>query len=386
MKRPLRFFVVVVVAWAALPFAAGAPVEAAQAAASGGDSDLPGSGAPAHGISPAFAAQGDNLVRLQIGAFDPLTDALPTQPGIDMVDENMLAPGVAQHWIVQARDQRFADVMHAVESAGGLALGSLPQTAYVVKATPEQRAAIAADPSVRWSAYLQPAWRVPAAGNGYQGLLEIGGANLYEVDSSRQDPDAGSTAAALSTMPGVEVVEDAGPVVIVRATAAEVPAIASIPTVEWVTLKPTFMPLNANARWVIDTGERDIYGATKPGGLTGAGQTAAVADTAVNYKPDKLGTAHVAFRDCPGDDLSACKEADYTQRRAGSSTVKITDTISNNPPGTHDRRHDRGRYYWHIRWRLSRARKKAHGEGRNAEASGVSERCPPPRSHGHKRG
>ncbi|HEX8098713.1 MAG TPA: hypothetical protein VF660_00750, partial [Actinomycetota bacterium] len=44
----------------------------------------------AGGVLPNFSAQGDNLIRLQVGAFDPLADPLPAPAGIPLVNEASL--------------------------------------------------------------------------------------------------------------------------------------------------------------------------------------------------------------------------------------------------------------------------------------------------------
>ncbi len=87
---------------------------------------------------------------------------------------------------------------------------------------------------------------------------------------------------------------------------------------------------NMNARWVNDTGVRDLYAATAPGRLNGAGQTAAVADTGVNYKLDLNGRAHINFRDC--DAAGVCKEAIYTQTAPGNTPAAM-ESIQNNNTG-----------------------------------------------------
>ena len=42
----------------------------------------------------------------------------------------------------------------------------------MLRATPVQKAVIAASPAVRWMGYDQPAWRVPTAAAGRPGFLE----------------------------------------------------------------------------------------------------------------------------------------------------------------------------------------------------------------------
>ena len=299
---------------------------------------LPSSAAPgdpkaassAGGVIPNFAAEGANLIRLEVGAFDPLSDALPTQSGIAQVAEASLAPGTAQYWLLQVKDSKFAEADAAVQNAGGIVAGFLPENTYIVRATTVQKAAIASDSSVRWMGFYQPAWRVPVASAGKQGLLELTGTRVYEVGVFRTEPNAAQVRQAIDAIHGVEVVNDDLHVVQARATSAEVPAIAALSGVEWVSVKPTVVLLNSNARWVTDTGVRDLLAATAPGRLTGAGQTAGVADTGINYTYDLNGRAHVAFRDCDPGTLMNCKKAEYTQAAAGTSTAQMTTVTDNN--------------------------------------------------------
>jgi hypothetical protein len=291
-------------------------------------SDLgPSATAAAGGPLSNFEAQGGNLIRLLAGAFDPAKGSLPAVPGIGLRDRSTLPDGVAQYWLVQARDGRHSDVARAVRTAGARIAGAVPDDTYMVRATPSQRDAIAADPSVRWVGYYQPAWRVPVAAAGKPGLLELAGKRRYRVHVFADDPAPAAVGQALAGMAGVKVLQDAGIVVDIEATAAQVPAIAALPAVEWVGTPPRIVPHNMNARWVNDTGVRDLFAATAPGRLNGAGQTAGVADTGVNYKLDLNGRAHVNFRDC--DAAGVCKEAIYTQAAPGNTPAQMENVVYN---------------------------------------------------------
>jgi uncharacterized repeat protein (TIGR01451 family) len=306
-----------------------APLSAtAETSSSSRDPGLLGKEVTGTGELPNFTAEGANLIRLQGGAFDPLADPLPAPGKIPLVNEVTLPAGVAQYWLLQVNDHEFPQAADAVSAGGGLITGYVHDHTYMVRATPAQRTTIAADPVVRWMGYYQPAWRVPVAAAGRPGLLELTGTRTYEVHVFVEDPNPGAVGQSLKGMAGVEVVDDASVVVVVRATAAQVPAIAALPSVEWIGIKPKAVLLNSNARWVNDTGIRDLYSATAPGRLTGAGQTAAVADTAVNYTYDLNHRAHVAFRDC--DASGVCKEAIYTQRRPGIGEEQMNDVVNHN--------------------------------------------------------
>jgi hypothetical protein len=277
-----------------------------------------------------FQAKGDNLVRLLAGAFDPAAGSLPAGSGIGLRDRSTLPADTPQYWLVQVRNKRYGEVVSAVGKAGGTIAGTVPDSTYVVRATRAQRDQIEASSAVRWAGYYQPAWRIPVAAGGRPGLLELSGKQRYRVHVFAADPAPRAVGAALTAMNGVKVIRDEGVAVDVEATAAQLPAIASLPAVEWIGKPPKVVPHNMNARWVNDTGVRDLYAATAPGRLTGAGQTAAVADTGVNYKYDLNGRAHVNFRDC--DATGVCKEAIYTQVTPGNTPAAM-ENVTNNATG-----------------------------------------------------
>jgi hypothetical protein len=301
------------------------------APAAAGIGTEPGMGGRVPGLLPSLTAKGTGLIRLQVGAFDPLSGALPVPPGIGLVNDTALPGGVEQHWLTQVRDGRFAEVRTAVEAAGAKVVGNVPDATYMVRATPAQRLQIAASPAVRWMGLFQPAWKVPAAVNGYPGLLQLSGRQTYLVFGYRDDPAVSAIGAALATRSSMHVVEDDRVVVAVEGSAADIPAIAAMPQVQWVTMPPTVRFQNANARWVIDTGERDVLAITKF--LTGAGQVAAVADTALAYTQNSAGRAHEAFRDC--NSQFVCKVADYTQAEPGNSPAELANVVHNNASSPH---------------------------------------------------
>jgi hypothetical protein len=271
---------------------------------------------------------GAHRIRLMAGSFDPLADPLPATPGIPLVDPASLPGARADYWVVQARDQRFPEIQHAVNQTGGVIASYIHDDAYLVRATPAQIAQVSLSPAVRWAGYYQPAWRVPTPVSDFPGLMDLEGTRHYLVYVFDEEQDLGPIAAGLASVPGAEVLSAPDYVMEVRATSAQVPALASVPGVEWVGIRPRVVMLNRNARWVTDTGVRDLFWATQPGRLNGAGQTAAVADTAVNYKEDLNGRAHIAFSDCaPG---GPCKEAEYTQAQPGTSTTAMFTVVDHN--------------------------------------------------------
>jgi hypothetical protein len=319
MKRCGLLAKIVVLAGAL--WALASPLSGSQAAIP--QAAIPSTSASTPAVLPNFATQGNNLIRLLSGAFDPLSDLKPTGALPSLTSDSTLPSGTAQYWLLQVENARFAQAQEAVERAGGKVAGVVPDATYLVRATRAQKATIANSPAVRWMGYYQPSWRFAVAAAGRPGLLDLEGTQTYRVYVFDIEPDPAVVARALRAIPGVKVASNQGVVIDVKATAAQVPAIAAIPAVEWVSVKPKTIAMNSNARWVNDTGVRDVYAATAPGRLTGAGQTTAVADTAVNYIYDLNGRAHIAFRDC-NPDGTGCKLAEYIQTTAGSSTAAIT--------------------------------------------------------------
>jgi Subtilase family/CARDB len=288
-------------------------------------------GLPTSKALPNFTREGNDVIRLLAGAFDPHSDPLPAPSRMPLVADDELPSGTPQYWLVQVRGHRFPEVVRAVKAAGGTIAGTIPDNTYMVRATPKQRLQIARAPAVRWTGYYQPAWRMPVAVRGKKGLLDLVGTRTYRVHFFPDEPNLKAAGRALAAIPGVDIVRDADVAVDVRATAARLRQIASLPGVQWVGVRPKVVSHNVNARWVNDTGIRDVYAATALGRLTGAGQTAAVADTGVNYTYDLNGRAHVGFRDC-NPDGTGCKQAIYTQVTAGSSPAAVN-TIKNNATG-----------------------------------------------------
>ncbi|MEY2404417.1 MAG: hypothetical protein QOD38_1968, partial [Acidimicrobiaceae bacterium] len=97
------------------PLAQAAPAPAKAAAVGATDPSVAGSSIQGlGGVLPNFVASGDGVIRLQVGAFDPLADPLPQANDIPLIDENLLAAAptsaAAQYWIVQVRDHRYAEV------------------------------------------------------------------------------------------------------------------------------------------------------------------------------------------------------------------------------------------------------------------------------------
>jgi hypothetical protein len=260
-------------------------------------------------------------VRLATVAFDPAIE-VPEPP-------DGLAADVAasRHWLVQMDGPVTRAARTAVEAAGARIIGYLPDMTYVVAAEPAAAEALASQDAVRWVGVYHPWYKLSPA--------------LEQLDFDRgavrvfvhQDADPAAVADDLDVLDGVEVAEVGRRIVVVDAARASLAAAARLDAVAWVEQVPQYELHNDNARWVNDTGMRGEYAATAPGRLDGAGQTAAVADTGINYIKDANGRAQAAFSDC--DESGSCQLADYVQRFPGSSVEALTSVT---PTGAHHRK------------------------------------------------
>ena len=102
LSRPARARVA-----AATPTSADAP-----------DAGLHGTAATGTGVLPSFVRAGSTLIRLEVGAFDPLSDPLPAQNAIPAIAEGALGLTQPVYWLVQVRDLRFAEASAAIAAAG----------------------------------------------------------------------------------------------------------------------------------------------------------------------------------------------------------------------------------------------------------------------------
>ena len=326
--RPLGaalFAVALVASLLSLP-ATTAAQQTSGSSAGGESRDLP-KASPRRAV-PAYTAPGSNLIRIAAGAFDPLVDQAPSLIQPISVDDLGNAP---VYWLVQVKQaDAVADAVAAIRSSGATIAGVVPERTYFVRATLQQRTAFDASGAIRWSGLYQPGWKFAPRTPQTPGLLDLEGPQTYRVWIFEVEPNPAALRDQVEGLSGVRVLPGGTDrVFTVEASAAQVPAIAGVQGVEWIGVPSQAVPLNMNARWVTDTGIRDVYAATKRGRLTGAGQTAGVADTAINYLPDPNRKVQAYFKDCPAG-LASCKAADYTQSTAGSSADDLANVDDNN--------------------------------------------------------
>jgi hypothetical protein len=326
LRRP---FVALLALAVALALLAAPPLHAAEQpreeAPAG--SPMPPGQATVFGAMDHLAAEGSNLIRLSVGAFDPLNaDTAPTAPIARRMAADEVADGEHVYWVVQTTgDVGVTWAAIEAEVGEGNVVGFLPDSAYIVRATRAQARTLRDDAAVRWVGLVQPGWKMPAASSTLPALWELEGPQAYRVHAYRTEPDVAAVHAAVAAVSGVAVLAADGRTVDVRASAAALPGITAITGVEWVESQARTVPLNMEARWVNDTGVRDLPFTMTPGRLTGAGQAAAVADTGINYRIDSQGRANSYFSQC---DDSGCREADWTQAEGGSSEAAVLNTVA----------------------------------------------------------
>ena len=273
-----------------------------------------GSGGPPgalDAVADQYKISGDRpagtTVRLATMQFDPLKKV----PEV----ADALSAKNPRHWLVQVHGPASRSDRDAITAAGGRVLGFLPDMTYVVAADAPTAAKFGTLAAVRWVGAYHPRYKLSPA-------LD---ARKFEAGQLRvmvhKDADVGAVRRSLERIGGVKVVETGHRVVVVDASKRALNAIARVEDVEWVEQRPEYKLHNQNALWVTDTGMRNELGAALPGRLDGAGQTAAVADTGINYIPDPNGRAQQAFSDCTS--ATSCKLASYVQTVPGNSTEAL---------------------------------------------------------------
>jgi hypothetical protein len=274
---------------------------------------------PREQIAAQHTKPGHTLVRLASKSFDPTE-------GVPEVAASLKAATNSRYWLVQVEYPATKATRLAIEATGAEILSAMPDVTYVVRATAAQASSIRNIEPVRWVGAYEPAYKLAP------GIEKLTGPKTLLV-WSHKGVDARTIAPALAKINGVTMGKTSERVVEVSAGKAALAAIARVDDVEWVERKPEYALHNANALWVTNTGERDNLGAALPGRLDGKGQTAAVADTGINYIPDDNGRAQKAFSDCNA--AGVCKLASYVQATPGFSPAQLA-TVT--PTGSNHRK------------------------------------------------
>lgn len=99
------------------------------------------------------STQGEPVVWLRHGPFDPLTD-------VQTVEQALTASESVNVYIVQFDGGAFETFKKEITALGSSVYTYLPENAYVVRMSPSVKAQVAALPFVRWVGKLHPAYRL----------------------------------------------------------------------------------------------------------------------------------------------------------------------------------------------------------------------------------
>ena len=253
------------------------------------------------------AKGGSNLVRLASRTFDPKA-GVPSVPAA-------LKAAASNYWLAQVEYPVKKETRLAIEAAGAEILSVVPEVTYLVRAPAAVADQLRQIDGVRWVGPYEPAYKLSPS-------LETLNAPTQLRVWAHEGVDARSLAAAVR-LTGAKVLDAGHTVVTIQADKSSLNALARIEGVQWVDRKPEMKPYNNNALWVTNTAERDNDGAGMPGRLDGVGQTAAVADTGINYIPDDNGRAQAAFSDCTP--AGVCKLASYVSGTPGNTDAALAD-------------------------------------------------------------
>lgn len=205
------------------------------------------------------------LLRLQAGSFDPLRESPPAPARLVSVLSSSSPYG-----IVQFSGPLQPECRSTLEKAGLQVLGYLPDYAYVVRLPEEDGRLLAHVPDVRWMGEFLPAYRLSPD------LWEAAGPLTLTLQLfPGEDP------AVVTKITGVRVLEQAAThwqtTLRIAADGSTLPALAGLPAVRWI--EPYVPPQLTNDVALSLTGVVTAWTAL---GLTGTGQTVAVADTGLD--------------------------------------------------------------------------------------------------------
>ncbi len=224
-------------------------------------------------MAAASSAAPSHRIDLRGYSFDPLTDGEPSIPA------GLRARVDSAYALLQlAAPPNRAD-LDALRAAGVTFHDAISGNAYLVRLNAKggsmsaKRAEIASMRPVRWLGALHAAYKIaPAA---------AGGTVLVDVF-----PDADLSAiASEATAAGAEIVERRESarvkLLVVRAGADLMSALAAIDGVRYVQDKPVFKMINDNARYVVQANQKGFL-PLYDHGLSGAGQVGAISDSGVD--------------------------------------------------------------------------------------------------------
>ncbi len=223
-------------------------------------------------------------LRLQAGSFDPTTESPPFPPELR---GNQPAPD-EDYYIVQFEGTVLPKWRAAIEALGGRLYGYVADHAYVVRMTHAVAVQVRHLPGVRWVGWYEPGYRVSPGLWSRLGSSE----QLTVTASSFESSETDAISAAIESEGGTVLRRDHGGAT-VRAwlRGHSVARIAQVKGVAWVEEYVEPELFNDQATDILHADE--VWDSL---GLTGLGQTVAVADTGLDIgvnneaiHPDFLG-------------------------------------------------------------------------------------------------
>lgn len=138
---------------------------------------------------PGLSGPDNVFIRLQSITFDPLREEPSLPPELTLSSY----PGNETYYILQFDGPVLEEWKSALEATGVQLLGYIPDYAFVVKMTTQQKETAAAHPHVRWIGLYQPGYKIspnlprPFTGREKITLLVFPGGNSADIQKKIQE-------------------------------------------------------------------------------------------------------------------------------------------------------------------------------------------------------
>ncbi len=230
----------------------------------------------------ATGAAQATTIHLVTHTFDPLEG----EPEVDswLAADEPEARGES-YYLVQLNGPPTDERRAAVTGAGGQLIAYMPDWSYIVRMTPETRAALAESPDVAWTGPFHPAYKLsPTIGkHGFRHPRRA--SDSFLTLHVRVFDDLAGTAERVESLGGrvLESLDDGfQKLLVVHASPALVNELARIENVWWIEEKPEFYLMNDQTEWVVQSN----VSASTPvwdRGLHGEDQIVGVMDSGLDY-------------------------------------------------------------------------------------------------------
>jgi len=226
------------------------------------------------GSIPKIGLADKKFLRFQTHQFDPLSGEPPIT---DKLKIKKLPKDKKGYYIVQFKGPVRNPWKKKVKEKGGRLFSYIPNNAFIVKMAPGQRKKIAELEEVRWVGIYQPAYKVAPS---LDKKIDTASEPIEITVQIFNDEDVSDIRKTLESLGGEILKTKNGKyheIVRVKIASSEIDKIANITGVEW--LEEYVRPQLCN---VVSAGIMNVPNVWSPGGLTGAGQIAAVCDTGLD--------------------------------------------------------------------------------------------------------